>query len=408
MKSPLSARLAPVLVLILALVLVSCAKKPPEEPAFAPTEPGVTVVEVDGTGTIRDGDVATARDAAISDALRKAVENAVGALVESRTITGNQEVIEERIYTRSEGYVLGYEILGESRTEDLYRVRVRARVSTADLTADLAGLDLIQKRASRPRVLFMIAEKSSTEGDYRWWWAGDTGLSATEAALKEDFLKKGFRVVDAASAADTYDFRERLDGMNLTAAQTRKIGSELNAEVVIYGQAKAYRGPGTPGSKVGVYMADITAQAVGVDDGVVLASATSHGVYRHISEITGTTGALGEASRELAGELSRQIAERWTGPGVVKVTVLGADEFERVVEFKSILRQRIRGVEAIYQRSFSDGVAVLEVESTATAQEMADELSRLSDEFEMGVTGATRSTVEVTLRGRSLFDEPLD
>ena len=75
----------------------------------------------------------------------------------------------------------------------------------------------------------------------------------------------------------------------------------------------------------------------------------------------------------------------------VRITLKGAD-YDDVVEFKRLLKSRVRGIAALYQRSFVEGVAAFEVESRVAAQAIADEISRLEG---FRVTGATQNTIEV-------------
>ncbi len=56
-------------------------------------------------------DPAAARDKAIEDALRRAVDQAVGAIVESETLTENYQLISDRIYSHSSGYVQTYNVI---------------------------------------------------------------------------------------------------------------------------------------------------------------------------------------------------------------------------------------------------------------------------------------------------------
>lgn len=256
-------------------------------------------------------------------------------------------------------------------------------------------------RPDNPRVLFMIAEKSIGEKLYNFWWYGSaeyraevTESLAAETALKEAFIDRGFRVVDVSASTGRFEIRDRFHVADLTREETVSIGRDLDAEVVVYGRAAVEEGPGTPGSNVGVYLAEISAQAVRVDDGTVLGASTGHGAARHISGLTGSTLALRSAAADLSSRLISRITARLTEPGPMTVTVTlskvaGSAE---VARFKETLATRVRGVEAVYQRGLEAGVAVFEVRSTATAGEIADALAGLPG---LKVTGTTPGTVDV-------------
>ncbi|MFQ5465998.1 MAG: hypothetical protein ACE5EI_08725 [Thermodesulfobacteriota bacterium] len=271
--------------------------------------------------------------------------------------------------------------------------------SGRDVTAPPAPAE-----AERPRVLFLIAEKSLGEKFYNFWWWGRSEFraevsdtSAAETALKEAFLEKGFRVVDISASLGRFEIRDRLRVADLTREETVSIGRDLDAEVVVYGRAVVEEGPRTPGSNVGVYLAEISAQAVRVDDGEVLAASTGHGAARHVSATAGAVRALRAAGADLSARLIGRITAARAGPVTVTVTLSGVAGQAEAADFKEILATRVRGVKAVYQRKLKGGVAVFEVESSSSAGEMADALAGLPGAG-FRVTGTTPGTVEVTWR----------
>ncbi|MBO6178319.1 MAG: hypothetical protein J6O04_04030 [Selenomonadaceae bacterium] len=82
--------------------------------AFAKT------VTVTGYG----GSVQTAQ----KDALRNAIESAVGVRVDSKTLTENYVLVKDRVFTSSEGYIAGFEVLSQTQENGMYIVKIRADV----------------------------------------------------------------------------------------------------------------------------------------------------------------------------------------------------------------------------------------------------------------------------------------
>ena len=161
----------------------------------------------------------------------------------------------------------------------------------------------------RPRVMFMIAEQNIGDKIFTYWWsrysrhvavvtpftgviiANETGierqtdiqhqrfdLSVGETILKEEFLNAGFDVIDIASVSDKIKVSEAYKVMDLAKDATLELGKDVGADIVITGKIIARRGPTNTGSNVGTYMADITATAFRVKDGLVLASGRENGV----------------------------------------------------------------------------------------------------------------------------------
>ncbi len=169
----------------------------------------------------------------------------------------------------------------------------------------------------RPSVMFMIAEQNIGQEIVVYWWglfsskldikAQHFDLSIGETILKEEFLNEGFDVIDISNVSDKITVSEAYKVSDLTRAAAIEIGKDVGADVVIKGKVLAKRGPTNTNSNVGTYMADITATAFQVKDGLVLGSGRANGVSRHISEVTGGSLAIEKASQKLARKMIEQI-----------------------------------------------------------------------------------------------------
>jgi hypothetical protein len=366
----------------------------------------VRTVDATGFASVRGAQTALARDGAIDDALRKAVEQVVGTVVSAETMVENYQVLSDKVYTRTEGYIKNYTVLNEARTRDLYQVTVRATVAVGDIKNDLDAIGILYARAGRPRVLFMIAEQNIGQKHYSFWWSGPEfkgesfAMSVVESYLKEAFLSRGFNVVDISGSTGTIEVSDIFRVVDLGLEGARRIGTELNAEVVVKGRAIARAGLRTPGSQVGSYLADVTVEAIRVDTGEVLASAFAHGRARHISEITGGSEALRSASAELADRLVDQMLAKWSVPSTIFVRLGGIVDYRVAADFKEALKMRVRGVSAVYQRGLEGAEAVFEIESRVPASSIADELSRLPG-WSLNVTRTTPNTIEVYIEEAS-------
>ncbi|MBI3753610.1 MAG: hypothetical protein HY266_06160 [Deltaproteobacteria bacterium] len=370
------------------------------------------VVSATGVAPFTPGNEAKARDMAIQDAMRKAVEQAVGTMISSETVVEDYQVLRDNVYTKTQGYIQKYDVTNAGPKGNLYEVTISATVAVENLKNDLAALGLLHARVEKPRVLFMIAEQNIGQEYYVFWWYGKSefkgqhfDMAASETAMKEEFINKGFNIVDISVATGKIDISNAYRIADLTDTGARDFGRKLGAEVVIKGKALAKAGPRTPGSSVGSYIADITASAIRVDNGGVLASARGHGVSRNISEVTGGTEALERAARELAGKMIDQITAKWTqevqGGGLIQITARGIEEYSDLASFKDAIKAQIRGVNAVYQRSVEGGEATIDVDYKGTAQQLADEIAKrkFKEIPKLKVIGATANTIDVSFGG---------
>lgn len=392
-------RLATLLVLLVAFTILII----PSLSRAEGTEETKTVDAV-GYAPVQGGNDALARDAAVEDAKRKAVEQAVGSMVSSDTVVENYQIIQDNVYTKTQGYIRNYSVLSESHTPELYNVTIRATVAVGSIKNDLDAIGLLHAKVEKPRVLFMIAEQNIGHKYYTFWWYGKSefmgetvDMSAVETSMKEEFLSKGFNVVDISGSQDSFDISNAFKVADLTNDAARKIGKKLNAEIVIKGKAIAKEGPRTAGSSVGSYIADVTAQAIRIDTGAVLASGAGHGVSRHVSDVTGGTEALSRAALDLSEKMIGQILAKWTtGSNNVIVRITGVTDYKKIADFKNTLKKRIRGVTAVYQRKFEGGVAEFEIETKVPATSIADDLARLPGAL-ITVTNTSQNTIDAVM-----------
>jgi hypothetical protein len=372
-------------------------------------EPAVVTVAAEGFAAIVQGNTAMARDQAINDALRRAVEQTVGTMISSDTVVENYVLLSDRIYSRSQGYVQSYQIVSEGPAgENLYRVQVQAGVATGTLKNDLAALGILIARKNMPRVMIMVAEQNVGYHHYYYWWGlktGEADLSVTENILMEKLLEKGFNVVDHTIPAKTKELSNAYRIVSLDNNAISRIGKLYNAEVVIYGKALAKLAGSIMGTSMKSSQADISLRVVNTDNGQEIASATHNGSAVHVNEVTAGTEAIRKTTEELSETLITQIAARWSkdvnAGALVQLIVSGCESYKTLVAFKDVLQNRVRGVNGVYQRAFDAGTATLDVETTGSAQMLADALSVIDYKgFTIEVTKISQNSIRMTITER--------
>jgi hypothetical protein len=207
-------------------------------------------------------------------------------------------------------------------------------------------------------------------------------------------LESGFTVIDSALPADAADKSGVGYGLDISDTGLSALAAALNAELVIKGSAIVTLGPKTPGSPLELYMVEITASAVRADTGEVLALSTSRAMLKHVSPTVGPGIAIKQAVDELSERLISQITARWAEPGTVILRLRGVANYEEAVNLKWLLKRRLGGVKAVYQKGFVDGVAYFELQSALSADAVAADISRLLS-LSYRVTGTTKNTIDL-------------
>ena len=361
----------------------------------------------EGVGVIKDGNKAVARDQAIRDGLRIAVEQAVGTMVASETLVQNYEVLRDRIYSKTQGYIKDYTIIDEKEEGTLYRVTLKAQVARGNLENDLMALGMLMQRKEMPRIMLMVAEQNVGMHFYSFWWGIEsehTNLAITETVLLEQLGRKGFVVIDPAVKAGHVDISEPYRLASLSNEAIVSIGKLYEAEVVIYGKALAKLAGSVMNSSMMSAMADVSLRAVNTDNARVIASATNHAAAVHPSKVTAGTNALKVAAESISESLIEQIVDRWnqevSSGALIQLEIADVPSYNRLVAFKDKVKQ-IRGVSGLYQRSYQAGTAVLDVKATQGAQALADEIVGIDyNDFTIDVTGVLQNRIQLKMDGR--------
>jgi len=357
----------------------------------------ITTITVEGIGAVVKGDLAIAKDNALNDALRKAVEQAVGTLVQAQTLVDKYQLISDEIYTKSQGYIKKYAIISERPdiNQGILRINIQADVSIGDIRNDLNAIGLLIERKGKPRMMVIIDEKiGGAESGY------SANLSESETVIIQKFTEKGFNFVDEATVKKNMKRNMALQAIGGDDNAAASIGLEYGAEVVIIGSAVAkLAGKGIAGTEMKSIHASITVRAVRADTGEIISSASEKGATAHLDETAGGALAIKKAGEKLASSLIDQIIAKWSGEvggqTTVQLTVSGID-FVSLNKFKTIIQSQVRGVLKLNQRSFTAGVAVIDVETKTNAQSMAEELAMKNFEtFKVEIIGLSANKIDV-------------
>ncbi|MBI3583376.1 MAG: hypothetical protein HY096_05420 [Nitrospinae bacterium] len=373
-------------------VLPSYSQQIHREPAET-----ITSITVEGIGAIVKGDLAIAKDNAVNDALRKAVEQAVGTLVQAQTLVDKYQLISDEIYTKSQGYIKKYSVISErpDLNQGILKVTIQADVSIGDIKNDLNAIGLLLERKNKPRMMVIIDEKiGSAESGY------SPNLSESETVIIQKFTEKGFNFVDQATVKKNIKRNMALQAIAGDDSAAAAIGLEYGAEAVIIGNAVAkLAGKGIAGTEMKSIHASVTARAVKADTGEILATASEKGATAHLDETAGGALAIKKASEKIASNLIDQIITKWSGEvggqTTVQLVITGID-FVGLNKFKTIIQSQVRGILKLNQRSFTAGVAVIDIETRTNAQSMAEELAMKNFEtFKVEIIGLSANKIDI-------------
>ena len=111
--------------------------------------------------------VGASSDLALKDAFRNAVRQVVGAYVDAETLVKNDELVEDKILTYSNGFIKTFsEIEGSKKVQGgIYRVKIKAVVETGSVIAKLKASNISIKEVDGKGLFAEVVSKMDSEKD---------------------------------------------------------------------------------------------------------------------------------------------------------------------------------------------------------------------------------------------------
>lgn len=363
-----------------------------ERPAWAEMMTAEGVVAVTGEN------MAIFREKAIDDALRRAVEQAVGTMISSDTMTNNFQVVHDKILAQTSGYVKNYQIIKEGRVGQEFRVTVMADVGRDNLQRTLDALGLLHELKEKPKVMVLIEEKvGGLYGTTAW---EDVGQA--ESTIMERLMAAGFNVVDPAQVRANIPRNKALRLLEGDQKAAAAAGIQYGAQVVITGRAFSKNAGGKLlGTNMQSIQATLQARVIRSDDGRVISSRSEQGTKAHIDEMQGGALAIREAGEKLSDVLINDILGSWKKEVYgraqeITLVISGLVSYRHLSAVKKFLESDLQGVKAVHQRSFTQGTAELMLDYGGKTSFVADELAnKRFTGFRLEPTNVTPNRVDV-------------
>lgn len=222
-----------------------------------------------GTRPKLEQDSADARKLALEEALRAAVEQALGWLLPSDRIVRYYPLLLDEILQEPMSFIQDYQIVHEGVTFGLYRVTVLTTLYTEGLTRKLRRLGLFLAASERPRIVFLIAERTSPEDPWHWWWQtapSEQRQFIFTQALAKLLSDQGLVPLDPKLFLESLPEDPIYQEPLLTDEQGEALAQALGADVAVLGQV-THR----PASTDSPGMTSGALRAVRVESGKILA-----------------------------------------------------------------------------------------------------------------------------------------
>ena len=343
-----------------------------------------------GLGAIVKGDRAAAFEEAKQNALRQAVEQGVGVLLSSHTRVENYALIEDNIYTRTEGYVRTYKILEEKvLDESTLQLTLESTVELGVLQDCIDGLEVLIESAGNPYILILESTRAKK----------GVGIHLRKALAK---ISKhlNLMVVPELSYVES-------------SAEAAQIGKESGSDIVLFTHYEsALQGdkpiPFSDQSigELGVYsaVANVKLEGLWSDTGRVFS--THFGSAR--AAATQSEAAIEKAGAQcassLADSLVKDLVANWQEKVYSGRLVRMVANFDGVdpQAFESVLVGALGNVQTLHRRIYDADRAIFDIKSKNSGFDIARHLTlRVEDKFEMTIQRSTLNSINIRV-GRLL------
>ncbi len=357
-----------------------------------------------------------AKDEAKKNALREAVEQAAGVMVSASTLTQNSQLVSDKVFANSAGYVKSYQVLESAEDKGTMRVKVRAVVSTAALDKDLQAVVAMIRRFGNPRLMIVLQENTVQPN------GTIVSTGATTTVLTDAFKADGWRMIDPTAASGKLRVASGVvNGSGQIEAKDIGDLKNLPADYVVVGQVNLKQhddaGPmmqSSQGQSVfivsGEYDFSIfetkSASQIGKISGQLDAIPAKDVVKKALISYERSAFNLIQHNKEklvgaVRGQVVKHFADAEQNGSTLVVHVSGFSEYSAVQAFKKVLAESITGVKAVNQRKFESGKAEFDVTFAGTMDDLVEKLSgRGFKGKKLNVTAITGDKLELALAGK--------
>jgi hypothetical protein len=375
-------------------------------PAFASSPHDPVTVDVEGYASIVGGRKDAAREGALNNAFRRAIEQVVGVMVNSKTVVQDSALLNDKILSKSSGFIKTYKITHEAFEADACRVNVKATVSRVRLEKGLDDAGLLSRKLGKPRIAVIMTEQNiGNDGP-----TGSLADSAVNAGIAESVIhnvlaKRGYNLVDRETlvAIARHEGGLSAAGATVPTEAALQVAAGGGAEVAIIGQAVAKAGASAiSGTNMRTSQANVSARVVDADTGQLIASYSATASVAHVNPTAGGAEAIKRSANELAENLNRQIVSKWgrkvAGTRTARIVIKGV-EFGDIGRLRDLMLERLNHVEKTEERSYRDGALSLDAEITGSARELAEEITHTDmGRYRCRVISFTANTLNLQLQ----------
>ncbi len=333
-------------------------------------------VSVSNAGVVTATGEGPSKSEAIQSALRRAVEQGVGVLIKSTTRVEDFQIMEDKIYSHSQGYVSKYEILSSLKKGDEHVVTVKAVVDEVVLKEDLKAIGALKMEMGNPRILVAFSNKPSGKAFFN----NRVFLDEIFNGIVEALTDQKFRVVDKKSAqsfARQLVHTHEISDIDKAAAAGLRYQAEYTLYYDVSGSVKQGEVNTTVQTRIKAQLIDNTRAQV-VTSKVVETAA--HGQDKE----TAMEQAARDGGKKVVGPMLEQLRQTWEEMyqrgSLYMVIIEGMNNADVISAFTEKL-EKFAAVTAAREVESGGGKATFEAEYKGKRDQLDRDIARAAGEL---------------------------
>lgn len=362
-----------------------------------------------GIGNITDGNVALAQNEAIADAQKKALIQAVGMLLTFDLIEEHFTFLKDMLFNQAADYIASYRVLYESTLGDRYHITIQSTVAFKEMEDCLVTLQFLTPKIKFPRILLMVTQQRLGQSFYTCWWSfidPEKELTVIDHVLRNELQKKGFEVMDHTYRVQENTINKVYGCLDVKLESIQTLGTQFKADIAIVGNAQVELTDEIEDPLKKSVQASITAKAVKIEDGSVIATLDTYFPATEGDEETAQIVALEKASLTLARQMGEKISLRWIkerrGIALITLRVSGLSNYLDFSRLRRDLKKEVPEIQNLLQKTLSDEGALIEVETTLDISSLAEQIgSKQFENFTISINDLSHNIIEIEVRPKS-------
>lgn len=352
----------------------------------------VEKIVVEGRSQIFASGEQAAFESALNHALRNAVEIVLGSMVDNRTLVNNGVLIEDKIYSRSYGFVKTYEILSENKKADTLFLKVRATVVIGDVRDYAMALGILQDRAQRPIIAVLVDE--NIDGQF---------TSYFKTALEEKLINKQFEIVHQEQMSVVLKkINSSLEEISRDSKPEIEAGIESGAQIIIRGKVDAVKNdlsknPLFKDKNLKSINVSVEVEGYNLGDARLLSVRQMRDNGIGLDETTALKNGLEKIVDKLGDKLIDDLIKKWDlhiNNGFEYTVVISGVEYKDTTFIRSQIPRRLQGIKAVFDRGYDKNLMNLLIRFQGPAEELVRSLLvKLKPEIDLELKSYDQSKV---------------